>query len=103
MVGSRSPTATSTAAATRPPAAPPPPPRPPPRPPRGPGGDAPQRLEVHAAAVALVGKGRVRVAVAHHDLPPGERRSHDLGHELRPGRVEEQRVGGADGYAASLR
>ena len=52
-----------------------------------------QRVERDAGAVALVGEGRIGEARADDRPTRVERRPDDLGHELAPGGVEQQRVG----------
>ena len=59
---------------------------------RGEGVEIANRLEVHAPAPALVGQGRVGVAVRDDDGAALERRPDDLGHVLLARRHEEERL-----------
>ena len=68
---------------------------------RGEVGDGRQRPVVDAAAVALVGHGGRRIAVADDDVAPHKGRTDDVADMLRAGRVEEQDIG--DGATPGLR
>ena len=51
-----------------------------------------QRVVIHTAAVALIGEGRAREAVAQHEAPGGERGRDHLAHVLGARCVDDERL-----------